>query len=271
MNSDLIRKVQLTQLEIMKTIHKICVDNDIKYYLCGGSALGAVRHQGFIPWDDDLDIVLPRNDYDELIEKLKECLPDKYWLQDYTTDENYWQPFAKVRKRGTIYKEAGMESIDDEKCGVWVDIFPLDYAKKQNSVGLRLRKLLVRTIGFSLRQRILKTSWRSFSRRYIPIMLFWHLFSVTKLKKIQVMKMKGKMNDQLPYWVSLSSTYNLDKETYPSFWFAEGVEKQFEDAMLVIPKEYHNYLSQLFGDYMQLPPVEKRQGHNISNDVDIVV
>jgi len=271
MTSDMQRKVQLTQLEIMKAVHKICVDNDITYYLCGGSALGAIRHKGFIPWDDDLDIMLPRKDYEVLVQKLREYLPDTYWLQDYSTDENYWQPFAKVRKVGTVYKEVGMESIEDSKSGVWIDIFPLDYVKKKNSINLKLRKSIVRTIEYTLRKRTFHVAWGSFSRRYIPAMVLWSVFPMSLLKRIQVKAMKGNTNDGLPYLVCLLSSYNLNKETYPQTWFAEGIEMQFEDVKFTMPKEYDKYLTQLFGDYMKLPPVEKRKGHNISPDVDVIV
>ncbi len=272
MNSELLRAVQLTQLEIMKEIHKICKENGITYYLCGGTTLGAVRHQGFIPWDDDLDIVLPRKDYEALMKKLKECLPEPYWLQDYTTDAGYWQPFAKVRKRGTVYKEAGMEAVPDSLCGIWVDIFPLDYVKRKNSLALKMRKQIVRTIGFTLRKKKFGLNVGSFSRRYVPAIVLWSVFPRAWLKKWQVMAMKGIGGcPQYPYLASISSGYDISKETYPREWFAEGVEMPFEDALFCVPKDYHRYLTQLFGEYMQLPPAQKRQGHNISNDADIIV
>lgn len=271
MESELLRKVQLTQLEMMKVIHTICVDNGITYYLCGGTALGAIRHKGFIPWYDDLDIILPRNDYDKLMEVLKTQLPTAYWLQDYYTDSSYWQPFAKVRKKGTIYKETGMESIDDSKCGVWIDIFPLDYVKKPNSIGLKVRKYLVKTIGFSLRKKIFSLKHSAFSRRYVPAIWIWGRIPLNTLKKLQTKLMKGKCRNTFSYFASLSSSYDIRKETYPCIWFDKGLLVTFEDAQFIIPKEYDSYLTQLFGDYMQLPPIEKRTGHNISDKTNIVV
>ena len=271
MENELLRKVQLTQLEMMKVIHNICIDNGITYYLCGGTTLGAIRHKGFIPWDDDLDIVLPRKDYDKLMEVLEIQLPPAYWLQNYSTDPSYWQPFAKIRKKGTVYKEVGMESIDDEKCGVWIDIFPLDIVKKPNSLRLKLRKFMVQTIGFSLRKRIFGLKYSAFSRRYIPAICMWGCIPLDKLKKFQVKLMKGKCCDKFSYFASLSSSYNIRKETYPCSWFDSGVSVPFEDTQFMIPKNYDSYLTQLFGDYMQLPPVEKRKGHNISDKTNVIV
>lgn len=271
METELLRKVQLTQLEMMKVIHNICADNGINYYLCGGTTLGAVRHKGFIPWDDDLDIILPRNDYDKLMEVLKTQLPSAYWLQNYSTDSSYWQPFSKIRKKDTVYKEVGMEGINDAKCGVWIDIFPLDYVKKPNTIGLKLRKYLIQTIGFSLRQRVFKIKYSAFSRRYIPAILLWGCVPLNELKKLQVRLMKGKCRSGFSYFTSLSSSYDIEKETYPCEWFDKGVLASFEGAQFTIPKEYDRYLTQLFGDYMQLPPIEKRKGHNISDKVNVIV
>ena len=147
MDKDTLRKVQLAQLEIYKQVFDIASRNHITVYLYAGSLLGAVRHKGFIPWDDDLDLMVPRADYDRLMGCLSEELPEQYWLQTYDTDPQYWQGFAKVRKKGTLYKEKDMSMLDDEKCGIWIDIFPLDYAKRGGGCGLKFRKFfLINTV-----------------------------------------------------------------------------------------------------------------------------
>jgi len=260
----LVRQIQLTQLEIMKEIDVVCRKEGIDYFLCAGTALGAVRHKGFIPWDDDLDIMLPRNEYVRLMEKLKNELSDKFWLQTYETDSHYWQPFAKVRKRGTLYKEKGMESIPDEKCGIWVDIFPMDYAKKKDSLSLRWARFWVKIISFTLRVQELKIKNSSFSRRYAPLIGVLRLCPSKILKMIQVNIMQSK-GERAEYYVNLASTYEVNKETYPITWFCEAKRVPFEDTELPIAIGAHEYLQQLYGDYLQLPPEEKRKGHNISD------
>ena len=264
-----VRKVQLVELEIIKVIDKICRDNGITYYLCAGTALGAVRHKGFIPWDDDLDIMLKREDYDRLIELLKTELPSDLWLQCYDTDKNYWQPFAKVRKLGTVYKEKGQEKLPDEKCGVWVDIFPLDYAKKVG-VSLKLRRFITKTVSFSLRQRELGLKFSVFSRRYAPILILYRLFPKSLLKKLQLRAMKHSQKNK-GLVVNLASTYEVNKETHLNEWFDNATETDFEDTKFLIPCGYDMYLKRLYNDYMQLPPEDKRRGHNINDFSNIVV
>lgn len=183
MRNELLRKIQMVQLEIMKVVDRICEEENINYYLCAGSMLGGIRHQGFIPWDDDLDIMLPREDYAKLLEILKKKLPEEYWLQTYDTDSEYWQPFAKIRKKNTIYKEKGMENFPDEKCGIWIDIFPLDYASERGTYCLKVRRLLTKVISFSLRRREFGLKYSAFSRRYIPMLLLSELIPKKKNKR----------------------------------------------------------------------------------------
>lgn len=262
-DNTLLRKIQLTQLEIVKEIDLICRNNRIDYYLCAGTALGAIRHNGFIPWDDDLDIMLPRGEYTKLLRVLNNELPKKYWLQSYETDPHYWQPFAKVRKLGTIYKEKGMESFADEKTGVWVDIFPMDFAKKKDSLSLKWTRYWVKMISFTLRVREFNLKNSSFSRRYALSICFLRLFPSTILKKIQERIMQSE-EAGASYYVNLASTYEISKETFPIGWFIESSRVAFEDAELPVANGVHKYLQQLYGDYMKLPPEEKRNGHNIS-------
>lgn len=269
MKNDVLRKIQLTQLEIMKYIDSLCRKNGIIYYLSAGSMLGAVRHNGFIPWDDDLDIMLLRDDYEKLLDLIINDKPDMYWLQSYKTDEQYWNPFAKVRKKGTVYKEKGMEQFDDDKCGVWVDIFPLDYVKKPKGFLLNARKFFVKTIGLSLRKRAFNLKIRKFSRRYIPIMLFWECFDAKTLKSLQNKIMRRQKKGD--FVANIGSTDDIQKETYPCAWFQEVEEILFEDSMFYIPSKYDKHLKQLYNNYMELPPLDKRQGHNISDSQNIIV
>lgn len=271
MEKHVLKKIQITQLEMIKILDKICQEENIKYYLCAGTMLGGIRHQGFIPWDDDLDIMLPRKEYIKLLKVLKYKLPKEYWLQTYETDSNYWQAFAKIRKKNTVYKERGMENIPNEKCGIWIDIFPLDYAYKIG-VFLKIRQFFVRIISFSFRRRIFKLNYSAFSRRYFPILVFLNFIPKNFLVQIQEKIMiRNNRKYAKKYYVNLASTYDIYKETYPVDWFEETERIQFEDTYLNVFKEYDKYLTQLYGNYMQLPPLEKRKGHNIADLSDIIV
>ena len=105
MEQEILRKVQMTQLEIAKEIRRVCEENNIRYFLADGTFLGAVRHQGFIPWDDDMDLAMPRADYERFCRIAPEKLDPKYCLQTWYSDPNYALPFGKVVKRNTVYLE----------------------------------------------------------------------------------------------------------------------------------------------------------------------
>lgn len=130
MDEKVMIELRKVEVEILKEIHKICTENDLQYYLCGGTLLGAVRHKGFIPWDDDIDIVMPRDDYNKFITLcLNGKLDKQYILQNTDTEPEYHLPFTKIRKKHTFFDEEGVRKLKIHK-GIFVDIFPLDYSKK---------------------------------------------------------------------------------------------------------------------------------------------
>ena len=108
MDRETLRQVQLDQLEIAKDIKRVCEENGIRYHLAFGSLLGAVRHKGFIPWDDDMDFGMLREDYERFLEIAPKKLKDEFFLQTWHTDPYYPLAFAKVRKKGTVFQEAAM-------------------------------------------------------------------------------------------------------------------------------------------------------------------
>src|SRR5690554_4415622 len=125
MDQKTLKKLHNVQIEILNQIVKICNQNKLTYFLIGGTLLGAIRHKGFIPWDDDLDIAMPRKDYEKFLELCQGYLGDEYYLHCSKTDPKYWLPFAKVRKNNTIFEEKSIQTINSHK-GIYVDIFPLD-------------------------------------------------------------------------------------------------------------------------------------------------
>ncbi len=267
MDNTTLRKIQLTQLEIMKYLHEVCHRHGIPYSITNGSAIGAVRHGGFIPWDDDLDIMLLRPDYERLLAVLAAEPDQRYWLQSYDTDPDYWQPFAKVRRVGTVYKEAEMKHLPDDKCGVWVDIFPLDYVPSANAVSTRVRRWLSKTITFSLRCRTFHRPLSAFSRRYVPILCVYALFPKTWLKKWQNRLLRRK---PMACACNFCDPYEPHKETFPATLFTDLALISYEDTEFYMVRDYDAYLTRLYGDYMTPPPEDKRGGHTTADTAIIV-
>ena len=126
MEKEVLQKVQKVQLEMAKEIKRVCDENQISYFLYRGTFLGAVRHKGVIPWDDDMDFGMLREDYDKFCRIAPEKLGEDYFFQTWHSDENYALPLGKVRKRGTLFVEAKSAVLQEN--GIYVDIYPLDFA-----------------------------------------------------------------------------------------------------------------------------------------------
>ena len=142
MEQELLRRVQLTLLEIAVEIKRVCEENDIRYFLSDGTLLGAVRHQGFIPWDDDMDMGMLRADYEKFCRIAPKALKPEYCLETWNTDSGYGLPFAKVMKRNTVYLESKKNTKMREK-GFYIDVFPFDNAPAEEEAQQALvRKLL---------------------------------------------------------------------------------------------------------------------------------
>ena len=180
---DQLQQLKETILAIMCEIDKLCSEHDIRYIIVGGTALGAVRHKGFIPWDDDLDIAMPREDYDRFIELSKEYFPKDLYLRDFSNDESYYLPFGKVCKKGTKYvTELDSELTDSNE--VFVDIFPLDNAESPTSGILALQAKIVKGLkAVIIRKKKMQLQSTSLSVRILQVLLA--PFSAAQLMKWQ--------------------------------------------------------------------------------------
>ena len=147
------REIQLLELEILKQFKQFCEKNQITYYLLAGTLLGAVRHQGFIPWDDDIDIKMLRRDYDKFCNICKDELGKKYFLQTYRTDKGYRWGYARILRKGTVFIRAGHQSLKSNT-GIFIDVFPCDNMPEGkaalflcNVLSLVCRKMLYSEVG----------------------------------------------------------------------------------------------------------------------------
>ena len=258
MNDAELRRLQMTELDILRKVDEICHNNGIKYYMVGGTLLGAIRHKGFIPWDDDLDIAMPRKDYNRFIKLcISGALGEEYYLHHTVTDKEYWAPFAKVKKNGTVFAEPALSNIECHK-GIFIDIFPLDYSKKNHGLGYHIKAKMIKKLSYIIIRRRVKSSQESIVNRFL--LLISKLFKIRTLANLRdFLCSRTKQGD---YFVNYGSNYKYTKQTMKKEIYGSGVKVQFEDMLANAPSEYGKYLSKLFGKWKNLPPENERRNHN---------
>lgn len=256
MNSEYLKKLHDDILLIMDEIDRVCQQNNLKYYLIGGTLLGAVRHKGFIPWDDDLDIVMPREDMEKLIEISAEALSPGFHLEWITTNNNYWCIFPKICLDHTVFDEGKMQK-GVKPIGIFVDIFPLDktggYQPELDVIKKRLKRYHYLSSCRISNGEALKTRLYRFLS---------HFISNKNCYKLQRQTCVAASKHGESNYTNFGSQYSVRKQTMPITWYGNGVYMQFEDRMYNCPTEYEKVLESIFGsNYMQLPPLEKRRSH----------
>lgn len=246
--------LQKVVLSIAKDLDQLCKDNNIEYYLGGGGAIGAIRHQGFIPWDDDLDFLMTNANYVKFIKICKEKLdPEKYYIQEGLVD---WpMPFTKIRLKGTYIEEYEGYLNKEGNNGIFVDIFKLD--------NLSDNKLMM--------------TWQYIcSKIFLSYCLSKRTYTSANLKKRIILMLSSPLNIGFirKFILNQIERYNIYSTAnfYGCFWgrtrlknsithkeiYGTPLYVKFEDTYLPVPEKYHEYLTQFFGNYMQLPPENQR-------------
>lgn len=257
-------EIKQIELRLLKQLNEICIAQGFRYYLAGGTLLGAVRHKGFIPWDDDIDVAMPRPDYERLIDY---CRTNEvpFQLVCNKTDGRYGYLFAKIADRETLLVQNVCRRNSPEM-GVCIDIFPLDgLADSYDEAKAQLNRTRF------ARELLVAANWESFSRSktrsiaYEPIRFaFFCLSRFVSIKKlIKRIEAVYKTNtfDTSKYVACVCGVYR-NKEIAEYDVFSECVMLPFEGEYFSCPKKYDEYLSNIYGDYMQLPPIDKRVTHH---------
>lgn len=266
MNSDELRKMQLIQLELLEEVDRICTKYGISYSVEGGTLLGTVRHKGFIPWDDDVDIAMVRSEYIKFCRACEKELDNaKYFFLTHDTDPEYRWGYAKVLKNGTSFVRYGQEHMKMRR-GVYVEIFPMDGIPKNfverkifNLIRIWCRKIMWSEVG--------KVSCKS------AVMRLW--FSL--LNRIPVDKAFGMLNFLAGRYSERKADY-VTCLSFPDCWVKgyRGFKREyylntkrmvFEGKEINVPEKEKELLLTLFGpNYMTLPPVEERITHIPASD-----
>ena len=268
-NFDYLPKLHNCQLIIAREIKRICDENNIKYFIIAGTLLGAIRHGGFIPWDDDMDIGMLREDYEKFIEIAKKDLKEDFFLQTTETDANYGLPFAKILLKGTVLVEATAGS--NAKKGIFVDVFPFDNVpesdemrENHNKQTYFYKRLLLAKLNYNVCAK------NDYVKRavYFALKIVSAFYSHDKLvKKLEneITKYNGKQSEDI---VNIGGAYGYKKETIKAQWVKETVEIPFEDMTISAPVDYIKYLETFYGDYMTPPPEDKRYNRHSVTKLD---
>lgn len=253
-----IRRLQLIQLEILKTVDGICEKHNLKYSLYAGTLLGAVRHKGFIPWDDDLDICMPREDYEKLIDIWSQTPLEGYIFQNKDNSPEFAEAFAKVRKDKSTFLQPKEENARYHT-GIFIDIFPFDRIPK----GKNERKKL----------EISNKIYQLFTREFVPGKNKGSKFEIIIAKVLLKLVTKNNRKKARKWMLNRLTRYNGNsklcyvtyatasstKYIYPNYLFDNLVRMKFEDGEFSCFGCWDESLKILFGDYMTPPPERERE------------
>ncbi|MED4853130.1 LicD family protein [Caldifermentibacillus hisashii] len=252
-----LRQLQLIQLEILIEFDRVCRKYGIKYSLDGGTLLGAVRHKGFIPWDDDIDVIMLRSEYEKFFRFCKDELDEKrFFLQDNQTDEFYRLGYSRILRKSTVYRRAGHEHMKYKR-GVFIDIFVLDNIpdskitrKIHHMLCYGIRKLLWSESGKALHPKVIGRKWFKLLSRIPRSWIFYALYLITQLTN----KRRTELVGHLTYPYPKRCKYGIQHR-----YIEHLTELNFEGHSFLATKYYKEYLTDLYGDFMELPPIEKRK------------
>ncbi len=266
---DNLKELQMCELSILKEVVRICNENNLTYYMMGGTFLGAIRHKGFIPWDDDIDISLSRPQYEKLLKILKEQLPNNYIIDNFLINEESLVYATRVEDSNikVLDKAANVERIRN----AWIDIFPLD--------GMPNNAILRKIHKYKLLYLKLKFEYATFSKSVIQnkkhrpiherflIFLGNHINFEKILDKNKCLKaldkaLKKYNYDTSKYVVNFTGAYKF-KEMFKKEIYDNYKLYDFENMKLNAPKNYNLVLKQMYGDYMKVPPEDERNKHFI--------
>lgn len=250
-----LRDIQNKQHEMLKELARVCEKRNIKYYLAQGTLLGAVRHKGFIPWDDDIDVIVP---YDEL-ERLMRIFPcegdQEYMITNHTVEKHYPLTWTKIRAKNTLSRPKRYKDVP-VNWGICIDLFPA-YPVSDNAL-FRTCEILF----FRIARKMLIAEMTKYEEGHhavtrimesIPISVR-HFFLNLSLKLFTSHK------DDTKYVYLLCKNGKVMKREWI---FGEKTTLSFEGEDYPVPTDYHKFLTEMYGDYMSLPPIEEQGGHDL--------
>ncbi len=263
-----LRDMQIIELDIVKEFIKICKKNELKYYMLGGTLLGAIRHKGFIPWDDDIDVGMPRPDYERFLEIIVNEMPASYGIKTFNNSDNFIKYHTRLENRNYTFESSSYGN--NQKMFSWIDVFPLD-GMPNNKIMLELHKfhLLYLRAMTQLSQFNETIDFSNKNRPFIEKAIIWAgkylgLGRNKDPKKTMLAldkALKKYSYDDSKYLVNFMGAYKF-REMFEKSKYLDGKMYDFEDIQLCGPVDYDFVLTQLYGDYMIPPKEQEKNRHN---------
>lgn len=250
-----LKEMKKIQLAILDHIDDFCKKHNIVYFINYGTLLGAIRHKGYIPWDDDIDISMSREHYDRFIKLYKENNNSKYKLIDLDTNKYYYNNFIKIEDTTTTIKYNNLRRNYDS--GIFVDIFPVDYFENRKVIHLGYYLESLKLISISKKNNIIHND--SKTKDFLRLTLWYILKYVNpRIFAYAIEKLIKKYTSSNPSFGLLVASKSREKSTLPLQLEKEIIYLDFEGRLYPAPKKYEEILSHLYGNYMQLPPKKDR-------------
>lgn len=265
-----IERLKERQLNILKDVIEVCRKLDVPYFAIGGTAIGAVRHRGYIPWDDDIDIAMLKEDYERFIVEAPKHLPKHLFLQTLDTEVSYLQCFAKVRDSRTTYLEEAVSHLKMNH-GIYIDIFPYYYVpcnKIARYWHYFLQRFYYLRITCDINPNSVYIAKAHPIRKYCKLIIRFILLrllpdAIGNRKRLDRLFKKVQKTDRV-----ILADCTCGVHGFPRKWFEETIELPFENIVINVPKSFDDFLRARFGDYMQLPPEAQRMAHHYADVID---
>lgn len=252
--SETMKQIWAIELDMYLEFSRICDKYGLRYFVIYGTLLGAIRHQGFIPWDDDFDVAMPREDYEEFLKIASSDFKNPLFLQSPYTDPGYYVCFSKVRNNCSTGSPKVLlhQSFNQ---GLFIDIFPLDYCNPESCHQDRIKAIpFMKQCGSAMKKGspFLNQSQLNDLESYATSN------PIESWKKVQEIFMKKEYAQSKFWWISLFTGYPEEKTIWPVKWFEKVDKRRFESIEVCVPSKWDDILRVLYKDYMTFPPMEKR-------------
>ena len=253
-------ELQQQETALLKQFVELCNTLQLRYYLVCGSALGAVKYKGFIPWDDDVDVGMPRRDYETFLDKAPALLPDHLFLQNYRTDPAFPHVFSKLRNSRTTLIEADMAHLKMNH-GIYIDIFPLDgYPKDRRSItALRYKKKVLNWMHYCALNN--DGGWKVSLRNRLFRLFGFHKHTDRTLRRLDALIARYD-TEQSDIWCN-HGNWQGEREYADRRQYGDGTVAEFEGLSVMVPEQYDAYLTQKYGDWRSDPPADKQRSHHV--------